>query len=539
MPSSLPNKKSWEGRDRILQFLEDELIGPADGKNETLEDEKPQMRYTMGVLFPKSTEVEDMEDEMSAEETSEGPEPAPPEEDRVDDPVNLSNQQMPASIGLSFYFEDAEAFEVDVWGATYEEGDDVYSRKPISEEASPSSVTVVCPEDGSTTEQSVLDGKAKLHTHWRPLGQGYLVTATLINAAHREEGERYPDASDCLYQIGFKCKVPNGRIREYPDVDRAFAGEEERELELMYRRHKTFAIGHGCAATWQDGVGTNYVATRLLPKAVVPELTHELAPQYALSDGDEEVLTLSFLASKEIDKEELCEGLESFLEKYESWIQEAESRGGDLPKYLVPAHERITQRLRTVLERMRTGVERLRTDGTAREAFRLANLAMLMQMHHGTDELGGERSRRDEASVLPKDFDYKDLEGYAWRPFQLAFQLLTLEGVTDYNSEERQIVDLIWFPTGGGKTEAYLAVAAYEILRRRLVHREAGAGTAVITRYTLRLLTSQQFQRSALLSAFGGAVRRSSGTLLSALGFGRVSLPRPTGIKTPRRKDAT
>ncbi len=541
MSSSSPDVENWKGRDRILQFLEDELVGPADGQDETIE-EKPQMRYTMGVLFPKSTEVEDMGNDMSAEETAEGPEPAPPEEDRVDDPVNLSNQQMPASIGLSFYFEDAEAFEVNVWGATYEEGDDVFSRQPIYEKESPSIVTVARPSDGSTTKQSVLNGRAEVHSHWRPLGDGQLVTVTLINAAHREDGERYPDASDCLYQVGFRCEVSDGSIREYPNVDRAFAGEEERELELMYRRHKTFAVGHGCAATWKDGMDTGFVATRLLPKSVVPELTHELAPEYALSGGDEEILDLAFLASEVTEGEELCEGLETFLDEYEGWIQEAESRQQNLPEYLVSAHERITERLRKALSRMKTGVERLRTDSTAREAFRLANLAMLMQMKHSTDEFGGERSKRDEATVLPEE-DYLHLDEYAWRPFQLAFQLLTLEGVSDYESEERQIVDLIWFPTGGGKTEAYLAVAAYEIIRRRLVHREAGAGTAVITRYTLRLLTSQQFQRSARLICALERIRRDRpgelGDTPISIGFwaGRSTSPNKYQDAKEKRRD--
>lgn len=541
MSLSSPDQMEWEGRDRIVQFLKNELIGPIGGRKEVLEEEKPQMRYTMGVLFPKSTAAGDLGEDFSSEENSEGPEPAPPDEERADDPVNLSNQWMPASIGLSFYFEDADAFVAEIWGATYEKGDGVHTRKPISEKASPLSVIVERPENGSTAEQPVLNDRAGIHTHWRSLGEGYLVTVTLVNAADRDEDE-YPDASDCLYQVGFKCEVPGGNIREYPDVDRAFAGQEERELELMYDQHKTFAVGHGCAATWRDSGDTDHVATSLLPKSVVPELTHKLAPEYALSGDDEEVLNLSFLASEETGTEELCSSLESFLGKYESWIREAESEGEDVPEYLSSAHDRITQRLRKVLGRMKTGIERLRSDDTAREAFRLANLAMLIQMHHGTDELGGERSKRGEPTLLPEEFSYTDLEQYAWRPFQLAFQLLTLEGITDYNSEEREIVDLIWFPTGGGKTEAYLAVAAYEILRRRLVHREAGAGTAVITRYTLRLLTSQQFQRSARLICALESLRREYPERLGdtpiSIGFwaGRSTSPNTyQGAKEKRR----
>lgn len=536
MSSTFPESDGEIGRDRILRYLEDELIGPEGDAEEVLEDEKPQMRYTMGVLFPKSTSVEDLGEDLSAEESSEGPEPAPPEEDRADDPVNLSNQWMPSSIGLSFYFKGSGSFEVEVWGATYESGDDVYARKPVAERSSPITVTLRNPSGQSTCEQSVLDDRAKLHAHWRQLGEGHLVTVTLVNSAEQNEDVRYPDASECLYQVGFRCRVPEGDICEYPDVDRAFSGEEERELELMYRRHKTFAVGHGCAASWENSTDTDHVSTELLPKSVVPDLTHRLSPEYALENsgsdaGSDRVFDLAFLASPETGVNELCNGLELFLDRYEKWIEDAEEESGGTPDYLKPAYRRITQRLRRVLERMRRGIERLRTDETARDAFRLANLAMLMQMHHGTDELGGERSERGEAKTLSQDHHYLDLDQYAWRPFQLAFQLLTLEGLVDYDSPEREIVDLIWFPTGGGKTEAYLAVAAFEIIRRRLVHREAGAGTAVITRYTLRLLTSQQFQRSARLICALELLRRENPEVLGdtpiSIGFwaGRSTSP--------------
>jgi hypothetical protein len=536
------------GRDRILHYLEKELIGPEGGPKEVLENEKPQMRYTMGVLFPRSTSAEDLEEDLSAEESSEGPEPAPPKEDRTDDPVNLSNQWMPSSIGLSFYFEGSKSFDMEVWGATYESGDEVYTRKPIAEKSAPITASLSNPNGRSTCEQPVLDGRAKVHSHWRPLGEGFLVTVTLVNSSERSEDERYPDTSDCLYQVGFRCSVPEGNICEYPDIDRAFAGKEERELELMYRRHKTFAVGHGCAASWKDSTETDHIRTELLPRSVVPDLTHKLSPEYALEHSDSEkesdrVFDLSFLASPETERNELCSNLELFLNQYEDWIEEVEIGRDNIPDYLKPAHQRITQRLRKVLQRMRGGIERLRSDEISREAFRLANLAMLMQMHHGKDQLGGERSMRGEVNTLPQSYDYLKLEQYAWRPFQLAFQLITLEGLADYNSEEREIVDLIWFPTGGGKTEAYLAVAAFEILRRRMVHREAGAGTAVITRYTLRLLTSQQFQRSARLICALELLRRENPAVLGdtpvSIGFwaGRSTSPNTYQEAVEKRRE--
>ena len=84
-----------------------------------------------------------------------------------------------------------------------------------------------------------------------------------------------------------------------------------------------------------------------------------------------------------------------------------------------------------------------------------------------------------------------------WRPFQLGFQLLVIASLIDGDHDDRDTLDLLWFPTGGGKTEAYLALAAFEMILRRHRYSDAGAGTSVIMRYTLRLLTAQQFERCA------------------------------------------
>lgn len=494
----LATKEAESGRSRIVRYLIKELVGPKDGEYETIESDRPDMRYTLGVLFPRGTETGDLSEERDVEEDVEGAEPAPPKEERTDDPVALAAQLMPASLGLSFYFTGTDTLEVELWGATYEQTEDeAWHRKPIADEQHPETVTVSAPNSLSRiSEKEVFGGRAHLHVTWRQLGEGYLVTVTLVNAKRKEEKRRMPNASDCLYQVGFRCRVRGGEIREYPSVDRVLVGEEERELDLLYRKHRTFGVGHGCAAKW-DGDPPMHIATDLIPTAVVPAMTHELK-----GDTGESVqaLQIAFLADESIETETLCATLTAFLDRYEEWIEELPKEHTDIPPRLHPARDRILERLRETLARMRGGVERLRSDAVALRAFRLANLAMLMQMHHGREDLAGAPKPwpRNQAELLPDNFNYLTLP-YTWRPFQLAFQLLTLEGLANYDSPERDLADLIWFPTGGGKTEAYLAVAAFEIIRRRLVHREAGAGTAVITRYTLRLLTSQQFQRSSRL----------------------------------------
>ncbi len=111
----------------------------------------------------------------------------------------------------------------------------------------------------------------------------------------------------------------------------------------------------------------------------------------------------------------------------------------------------------------------------------------------------------------------------SWRPFQLAFVLLNLPSLTDPGHPERAaddtaLVDLLFFPTGGGKTEAYLGLTAYTFAIRRLQRtlgtaedaRDGMAGVAVLMRYTLRLLTAQQFQRAAALVCAAEVIRRNA-----------------------------
>src|SRR5690606_24629892 len=140
---------------------------------------------------------------------------------------------------------------------------------------------------------------------------------------------------------------------------------------------------------------------------------------------------------------------------------------------------------------MDAGIMLLGSDPRALQCFRLANRAMLMQMAYASRVSDVEqKGRMPDPRGAPNPDDPEHAQ-WAWRPFQIAFFLMCLPGLWDESSPDRELVDLIWFPTGGGKTEAYLAAAAFEMLRRRMQLGERGGGTAVITRYTLRLLTQQ------------------------------------------------
>jgi hypothetical protein len=321
--------------------------------------------------------------------------------------------------------------------------------------------------------------------------------------AIKHDGTGRPSPGDCLYQVGLECLPTQGQIAEYPRVELATADPEEEELILTYQRAKVYAIGHGCAAAWDASAERpGSIWSEFIPAREVPGLSADVG-------GYSRVLQLSVLAGRESDRSAVIAGLRDLVGGYSGWIESSIATAVP-PHGLDSAHHRITGRLRVARDRMLGGLELLETDDEAWTAFQLANLAMLMQMHHSRHVAQGGRSRGD---AVPSDIDYLSLHEYHWYPFQIAFFLLATRSTTSAEAPDRDIVDLLWFPTGGGKTEAYLLLAAYAVFLRRLKSGDRGAGTTVITRYTLRLLTTQQFQRAAALVCACEQIRRSYQTL--------------------------
>ena len=157
------------------------------------------------------------------------------------------------------------------------------------------------------------------------------------------------------------------------------------------------------------------------------------------------------------------------------------------------------------------GLSLLQDDSRVMYAFRLANRAMLLQQLHYDLPLRTwtipDRSSPEITPVKWPDPANPPPKLGSWRPFQIAFILMNLRSIAMPEDDERDIVDLIWFPTGGGKTEAYLGLTAFTIFFRRLLDPN-DTGTTVLMRYTLRLLTTQQFQRSASLICACEIIRR-------------------------------
>ncbi|HWH00389.1 MAG TPA: DISARM system helicase DrmA, partial [Pilimelia sp.] len=192
-----------------------------------------------------------------------------------------------------------------------------------------------------------------------------------------------------------------------------------------------------------------------------------------------------------------------------------------LPEALRSVANAAIFRARRMADRVGEGVDLLREDPQARDAFRFANEAMALQRRRTTIAALREAEGLDFAAAEQRVRD-QGAAAASWRPFQLAFVLLNLPALTDPTHPHRRaddgdaLVDLLFFPTGGGKTEAYLGLAAYTFAIRRLqgvvgagpAARDGGDGVAVLMRYTLRLLTAQQFQRAAALVCAAEVLRQ-------------------------------
>ena len=343
----------------------------------------------------------------------------------------------------------------------------------------------------SFSQAETVGWKTQLDVRRRPYRDGHILTVVFANR-QREAAPGSDRAHRRLFEARLECELEAGELVEYPRVDPALLTDEEQEIELRHRHRHIYAIGHGAAAEWllEEGRPAR-IRTECMPAVEVPVVTQEIP------DLDQDVLVLHDLA--EAPAGTVLARLEAFVEGYGEWVGGQRALAGDLTGDEGEAAQRICARMDEARERMRGGVARLGCNDEALEAFRLANRAMLDQMRQVDRVRGKDDSTSGGGSDHQVDGvrDDEDFRRYRWRPFQLAFLLTVIESTIDEADPCRGVLDLIWFPTGGGKTEAYLGLFAFLAIWRRLRYGEDGGGVAVLMRYTLRLLTRQQFERAA------------------------------------------
>ncbi|MDY0810104.1 helicase-related protein [Kitasatospora purpeofusca] len=503
--------------DSLLEALRSDLLGPLGGEEEVLTDDAPITVYPIGVLFPRTRPDEIRPEVPELEAERDGLDSAPltarrdAEEASTDLGVSLANMRMPSSIGLTFAVDPAVAHRIrfTVRAGIYVPQDE--KGRPVPAERSearttktqqenwrrvplrPEAVEVDITSPGNLPP-TVLHTGLELRVLVRPASgaEGTVtVTATVVNSL--EIGPYDLRDAHCFYQPVLEVTgVPESST---PFVERpaalAAVDSEQALSRLLHRHAPSFATGHGCAAQWNWSPSP--IGAPATERAAVGAVRTEFVPAHEvlLTESnpliDTAALTMHGLGTA--DAEDIVASLHRLLTGYEEWVdaQETLVRSAALDGHRGTAAEQI-DRCRHALRRMRVGVDLLADPARPEvlRAFRLANLAMAEQ-------------RARTASVKNGRQDAPDVRAGRWRPFQISFVLLCLAGIVDSEHEDRGVADLLWFPTGGGKTEAYLGLIAFTTFLRRLRDGEDGSGVTVLMRYTLRLLTLQQFERAAAL----------------------------------------
>jgi hypothetical protein len=482
---------SLEVRARLVDALKLDLVGPWAGHALTEERlkgrERPSNWYLTGFLIPSGTAPEksadiDEDDDMGGEI----PESAGLVEESNEERKAAKKGFFPSSMGLSCLVpKETRALAVTVRWGDYEQTEiEGADGKPISVwQRHPREAAVAVPLTGASEPvvHNVPDsGGLQLHVVERLISaqdlEGHLPQGTrsvsifLVN--HRTPVGPEQVEPDLAYVFQPELEVRSDRpFVPRPDLRGARAAEwDEKVADLHYADTPEYATGHGISAEWEIVDSTCH----LLRTAWIPSAEVEKTATVPVPDVEIAMEVLGALA----DGVAVEAALRPLVTQYRSWI---EARRGDIATLPGARRETATELLRLAslaADRIERGIGVLAKDPDALDAFRIANRAVA-------------RALRKRLAI----------ETPSWRAFQLAFILLNLPGLVDPRDPNRETVDLLFFPTGGGKTEAYLGLAAFAMVLRRLRHPSgnglAGAGVSVIMRYTLRLLTLDQLARAA------------------------------------------
>lgn len=559
----------------LLQFaVMDDLLGPAGGPNEQIVDMSVRDRYLVGKLAPRevaqsidealpATFITDESDEpeetkvpdrhVAGAEFGAATGRVDPESDSSDEIDAASNQSLvPSSLGMTFCVDgDVEEIEVEAnWGK--------YERLPGEQHDHTKTVTKkIRDEKGNVVSTVTEEVKCKVWQRIPCVGkitlllkegaiprhapdpnfpevciQGSiraksangdrLVTLFLVNGHEVTDQDTNKDSA-WMFQpeliVRAKKTASNQAIfRRRPVLDSDGQDKERESLEMIYRNRVEFAVGHGVAV--HATVSTDPVLATEVRTVVMPQYEVQVTETPGSNQSDRPamrqmvssgLLDMQRLATLEV--EQLVQALSMLTQDYSAWIEEQRSRiGDDVVGYNDRANEAL-ERCETINKRLLEGINTLSADEKALAAFRFANKAMATQRVRSLYALA---KRRGE-DVTVDSFDVA--KNRSWRPFQLAFLLLSIPSLTNPSHPDRvepldAYADLLWFPTGGGKTEAYLGVAAFTMAIRRMQGKLGGydssRGLAVIMRYTLRLLTLQQFQRATALICAMEVLRREA-----------------------------
>lgn len=501
-----------------------DLLGPVGGETEEITESSVSDRYLVGLLAPQKRLVT-QEEAAAQQDTTVIADAGSAEEDSTDIITPPINTMFPSSLGLTFCV-DSQCHAITIqasWGRYEREESQVIFKEngdpirvwrrypmtgktPIELSVNQSIHWVVNPEQAP---EVYVDGTVR-----RLDNQEWIISLFLVNA--QTEPSKNRDRA-WLFQPELKVTAvdtSNPAIFVRKPISKPISmlnhlnQQENQLMAMLYRDQIEFAVGHGTSVIAKKA---NDTATKAI------SLTTSMIPRYEVAKTQPpSVAEIPELADLVLDMQKLAEinpeTLYSLTQAYENWLKE-QYQQLEIDPSLATYQETATKSLaecQKTLTRIQAGINTLINNPEAREAFAFMNRAMWQQRIHS---IYSEKKRRGEKV----EFTEIDIpKNRSWYPFQLAFVLLNIPSLTELNHPERNnlesaIADLLWFPTGGGKTEAYLGVAAYAMGIRRLQGIQGDkhpAGVTVLMRYTLRLLTLQQFQRATTLICACEAIRR-------------------------------
>jgi hypothetical protein len=538
---------SAQVRSQLIQALTLDLVGPTPGILAQLElegrteeaaelraellDRPPNRWYQSGFLIPSETSLGDRADDAADDEFAglDGQNLSAKRKSNASGDDTGTSESGPArrvfftcSVGLSLLIPASTGLEVTVHWASYKPtsppedstADEAWLRQPHKEQLS-LPAELFAPRARSAQAKEV-PGSEGLMLRWHlrpaPPDQGYPAGAVAVSLfltnERRFEGRSAEDRDRAsAYQVQLDVGCSAGFLaRRDPraaDLPANASDWDHRVNNLHYRSDHEFAVGHNISVAPQRDASGNchQISTTWLPQAtvekVLPRVAELEAAGLVLSMAD-----LDRLASE--GAEPVQAALRPLVQAYTEWIQQQGQTASLSQQQLATATELLQQASRQA-RRIERGIEAL-SNNRVRLAFAITNRVM-------------DAAARQRFGVM-RGLDPETVQAQ-WRPFQLAFLLMNLVGMAEPTDADRDTIDLLFFPTGGGKTEAYLGLAAYTLVLRRFRHDGSieSAGMSVLMRYTLRLLTLDQLGRASTLICALELERRKDPKLLGKWPF--------------------
>ena len=572
-----PDGSSFTVRENLVDILERELLGPIHGRDELLPF-SPRSQYLVGHIAPvrltgasagsadtganseRGELAEARADENAVAEVRGVPafaaddDEADADDDAAEDRAPKQGLMIPSSMGLRFQVPpDLEAFSVIASWGTYEsvQTDKVtkagrpirhFQRIPIEE---PRTIRLADLAAGQTTTIPLRDTTCLRVDRYDDSAFGrVLIEMALCN--DRETPMPIPIGM-WMFQTKLYVDADGAEVflpvcdvleQQWPEHD-----PEVQRLNLQYRNRLEYAIGRTCSVDWtvkQNSRRATAVWTTWLPVAETP--------QTQARDVEHALLSMDALATA--TAEQVRAGLHPLIAGYREWLDTQENAAAQLPAHLRDTADLALLEARRAHKRLQDGLDHVVADAEALRCFQFMNAVMRDQRI--ASQVAVLRASDPTVSIADAHTTVAQagVRAASWRPFQLAFILMQLGAITDpaaplRSAEHLARVELLFFPTGGGKTEAYLGLAAYTfaIRRRQAVVDSADGpldgrdGVAVLMRYTLRLLTAQQFQRATALVCAAELARQADESAWGSEPF-RIGLWVGTDVSPKRFEEA-